>query len=204
MQNNQASLTEREMWDQAIQKYQDYRFSLSPEFMQSYRNHPNVLTALLSRYKFAARLAARQGSTVLELQCGDGVGAAILGEQADSYVGVDADPAKIRVATSNFSDPRYRFLAEPFLGKNYGRFSLLVAFGLEHPAALTTVIDNLADSGVCILGLQQREDQQLFASCLKQYFSQVFSFGMSHEVVHTNLAACNYYLLLACLKKSNL
>jgi methylase of polypeptide subunit release factors len=60
---------------------------------------------VLSRYKFAAKMACR-GRSVLELGCGEGIGAPILAELATCYVGVDMDAPAIETARANWTDAR--------------------------------------------------------------------------------------------------
>ena len=88
----------------------------------------------LHRYIFAKSFA--QGKRVLDLASGEGYGAVLLAEVAESVVGVDIDPQAIQHATSRYLRPNLKFLEGsildiPLQGENL--FDLVICFeAIEH------------------------------------------------------------------------
>jgi ubiquinone/menaquinone biosynthesis C-methylase UbiE len=86
----------------------------------------------LSRYRFAANIAAHLGSVanILDIGCGAGYGTAVLAEHASSATGIDLAPDAIAYARSNYIHPGLQFLpgsatALPFADAS---FDLVTAF----------------------------------------------------------------------------
>ena len=108
--------SEKEGWDSSVALFGNHRMRLGSFSSSLCRFNPKEFLNLLARYKFAAKLACKRG-TILELGCGDGVGATILGENIASYLGIDPDPEAIQVAIANtaqsFAPQKYRFLCDP-------------------------------------------------------------------------------------------
>ena len=86
----------------------------------------------------------------------------------------------------------------------------------DEEAFFKTIITNLEDHGVCIIGTPNENSSQhasesskkghvnLFTAerlynALSQYFHNVFLFGMNDEVVHTGFyPMCHYLLAIGC------
>ncbi len=187
---------------------------------------PKRLGFVLARYRFAADLAAR-GRRILELGCSEGIGVPILAEKSADYTGVDFDRDAIGTADSHFSSDRCRFVAADFLGRRFGSFgtvlSLDVIEHISHEDELRfwqTVLDNLDDDGICIVGTPN-STSQAFASeasrlghvniftedrlktTMEIFFQHVFIFSMNDEIVHSGFPSMAHYLLaLACEKRT--
>jgi 2-polyprenyl-3-methyl-5-hydroxy-6-metoxy-1,4-benzoquinol methylase len=197
----------------------------SDHWSYNFRNDPKRLAFVLSRYKFAARMASNK-RTVLELGCGEGIGATILGEAAASYTGVDMDDVAIISARQNFSSKHYTFIYDNFMEKNYGLFQTIVSMDVvEHiyPQHETiyfeTVANNLADDGIAIIGTPNITSapyasqasnlghvnlfsQQRLKQALESYFHNVFPFAMNDEILHTGYAPMAHYIIcVACNRK---
>lgn len=199
--------TERELWDQASRKYENFKLELGDHWTHLYRRDPRKLGVFLSKYKFSARMACKQGSTVLELGCGEGLGASILGEHAHRFVGVDQNDSVIQSARNNLNGEKYSFITDHYLGKTYGTFSTVIGFNVDsHLTSQTeslyfdTLVQNLAESGICLTGALSANQKSL-SSEMARCFRQVFFFGMSDEMVHTALPNCDYVLCMGFLKK---
>jgi ubiquinone/menaquinone biosynthesis C-methylase UbiE len=88
----------------------------------------------LHRYILARSFA--QGKRVLDLASGEGYGAVLLAEVAESVVGLDIDPQTIQHATSRYLRPNLKFLEGsildiPLQGENL--FDLVICFeAIEH------------------------------------------------------------------------
>ena len=78
----------------------------------------------------------------------------------------------------------------------YGAFDAIVCLNMEE-AYLSTLLDNLSDNGIAVLGASGFSDEKL-----KNYFHQVFCFGMSDEIVHTAVdPVSGYRLFVACHRR---
>jgi SAM-dependent methyltransferase len=111
------------------------------------------------RYAFARRFA--HGRRVLDVACGEGYGAALLGAVAASVVGVDIDIATIENARSTYGDgTRVRFVAASgtSLPLSSGSFEVIVSFetiehldAAEQPGMLAEFARVLSPEGVLVI-----------------------------------------------------
>lgn len=217
--------TEKLLWNSTTEMLGNEKASWGDHWSFNFRNDPKRLAFVLSRYKFCAKMACKNGS-ILELGCSSGIGATILGEQAVSYKGVDLDEQALKTAQQNFSSPKYSFVFDDFMGKVYGKFTTVISLDvvehifLEHEELyFQTIMDNLDQNGICIIGTPNITasayaseysklghvnlySQERLSSVLKKYFHQVLSFGMNDEIMHTGYSAMAHYLLcVGCHRK---
>src|SRR5258706_14128575 len=89
--------SEARLWRGVVELMGERRKTLGPASSARLRREPQEIASDLARYKFAARMLGR-GRRVLELGCGEGLGAPILSEFARSYTGTDRNPASIASA----------------------------------------------------------------------------------------------------------
>lgn len=95
------------------------------------------------RYALAARVSA--GARVLDLACGEGFGAALLGAQAHEVVGVDIDPQTVAHAATQYRRDNLHFtvgsMIDPELLAGTPAFDVITCFeALEHVEDQGTVI----------------------------------------------------------------
>ncbi len=185
---------------------------------------PRHLLFTFARYKHAARLLPRRpGKAVLELGCGEGLGAFFLAEGAGRVLGVDFDAAALEAARAACDLPGVDFRRADFLGTAFGAFDGVVSLDvIEHiapeaeEAFLQTLTANLAPGGVCVVGTPNATAQahasqgsrighvnlytgeRLYES-LTRHFANAFVFGINDETLHTGfLPMCHYLLAAAC------
>ena len=89
------SFQARQQWQQVRDRFDGPNWKLGRHWSYNLCVDPKRLGFVLSRYKFAAKMACA-GHDVLELGCSEGIGTAILAESARSYTGVDLDAEAIR------------------------------------------------------------------------------------------------------------
>ena len=114
------------------------------------------------RYLWAAALTG--GRRVLDLASGEGFGAAILAETAESVTGVDIDPTTVEHARLNYEAPNLRFEVGSALDLSEfgdGAFDAVVAFEMiEHlrdHERLLAEIDRVVDpEGIVIISTPDR------------------------------------------------
>ncbi len=189
------------------------------------RTDPKRFAFVLSRYKFAAKMACA-GRSVIELGCSEGLGTPILAEFATAYLGVDMDAEAIEAAKTNWSGKDVRFECHDFLGKQYGSFGAAVSLDVvEHirrdvePSYFDTIAANLDDDGIAVVGTPNKtsdayaspmskaghinlfEGPRLY-DAMRRIFHNVFIFGINDEVVHTGFTPMAHYLVaVGCNKR---
>lgn len=219
--------SELETWEKTAQMLGEDSLQWSDHWSYNFRNDPKRLPFVLSRYKFAAKMGGI-GRTILELGCGEGIGAPILSESAISYTGVDLDDTAIASARKNFqsSGSKYQFIYDDFMGKIFGSYSLVVSLDvIEHiypehePLYFETILKNLNENGIAIIGTPNITaapyaskaselghvnlfDQKRLKETLERHFHNVFPFGINDEIVHTGYSPMAHYIIcLACNRR---
>jgi 2-polyprenyl-3-methyl-5-hydroxy-6-metoxy-1,4-benzoquinol methylase len=187
---------------------------------------PKRLGFVLSRYKFAAKMARRQ-KRILELGCSEGIGTPILAEFATHYTGVDMDASAIATARENWTNDKREFIEANFLGRCFGTFDSIVSLDvIEHihreyePLFFDTVAQNLGADGTCVVGTPNITsaryasigsqlghvnlyDAARLEAAMRTVFHNVFMFGINDEIVHTGYAPMTHYqMCLGCNKRT--
>jgi SAM-dependent methyltransferase len=128
---------------------------LGPETSRLLREDPLALAALLARYKFAAKMAVRD-RPVLELGCGEGLGARILAEPAGAYLGVDTSGPALAAARDAFGSGTCRFQETGSLDQVFGAFGTVVCLDAARlppgPGLARILAASTEEHGRCILG----------------------------------------------------
>jgi len=222
-----GNIREQDLWEQVTRMLGNGRIVLGQHWSYNVHNDPKRLAFVLSRYKFAAKMACK-GRRVLELGCSEGLGAPILSEFADRYTGIDLDSEAVAAAVANWQDDRCTFVVGDFLGRQLGTFDSIVSLDvIEHidparePLFFDTIRQNLDTDGICVIGTpnltsapyasaaSQQGHVNLFDAgrlrrVMEQVFHNVFLFGMNDEVVHTGFSPMAHYLLaVGCYRRKD-
>ncbi len=223
---SEPASAEKVLWDKVTAMLGDNKKVLGRHWAYNILQDPKRLAFVLSRYKFAAKMAGR-GRRVLELGCSEGIGTPILAEFAAHYTGVDMDAPAIDTAKANWENEKCRFVEADFLGHSYGSFDVIVSLDvIEHihveyePLFFDTVRKNLGDDGICLVGTPNVTsaayaspasqaghvnlyDAGRLETAMRTVFHNVFMFGLNDEVVHTGYAPMTHYLMaLGCSKRT--
>ncbi|CAM2007645.1 class I SAM-dependent methyltransferase [Acanthopleuribacter pedis] len=200
-------------------------FTLSQHWTFNLMDDPKRLAFVMARYQFVVDMCT-PNSSVIELGCSEGIGLPLLLEKADRYTGVDIDGPALEFARKNWPDPRFTFLEDDVLGKQFGTFDCVFSLDVvEHIEQarehlfFEAVHQNTAETGIAVVGTPnlsaeayQSESSRIghinlfsakrLKACLQTYFHHVFLFGMNDELVHTGYHnMCHYLIALACNKK---
>ncbi|HIK00196.1 TPA: class I SAM-dependent methyltransferase [archaeon] len=202
----------------------DYQFEseiiqLGPWSSYSLLHDPKHMCFVLSRYKFCAKMLEGKRS-VLEIGCGDGLGAPIVAQSVKSLYCIDWDERLIKNnmgRLSNIKNIEFHTLdiTEKVLNKKFaGIFSIDVIEHLD-PKVEKKFMQNscksLTDDGVCIIGTPNitaekyathrssvqhinLKSHTTLRKLLSRYFRNVFIFSMNDEVVHTGFYPMAHYL----------
>lgn len=192
----------------------------------NWREDPKRLSFVLARYKFVSKMLSNFGR-VAEIGCGDGFASRIVSSEVNYYLGTDFDPIFIAAAKKDL--PKYEygmdFVVHDILSGTIpdspfdGIFACDV---LEHidPSMEHTLFSNincsLSPSGVVMIGtpslssqkyasprskaghINCKSGEELRKLC-RNYFSNVFLFGMNDEVIHTGYLEMSHYYFVICL-----
>lgn len=114
-------------------------------FLPWVSGYPIMSYEHLHRYRFATELV--RGKKVLDLACGEGYGAHMLAQEAESVIAVDIDLASVRHATNRYAGGNLRFLAGSVTQlaiRGTGRFDVIVCFeALEHVVDHAGLVDEV-------------------------------------------------------------
>jgi cyclopropane fatty-acyl-phospholipid synthase-like methyltransferase len=187
---------------------------------QVWYDDPRRICFCLSRYKFVAKMLSGKGR-VLEIGCGDAIGARIVLQEVGSVCAVDFDPVFVRDVHDRMTD-RWKFeckVHDILSGPVPGEFDAAYTMDLlEHlpekyeKRFLSNIAESLVHSGVLIVGtpsIQSQayaseqskkghincKDHNALRELMQNHFENVFLFSMNDEVVHTGFYAMAHYLI---------
>jgi 2-polyprenyl-3-methyl-5-hydroxy-6-metoxy-1,4-benzoquinol methylase len=205
-------------------------FAMGPYSSYTYRHDPRHLLFTLARYKFCAKMLEGRQS-ILEVGCGDAVGASILLQTVRKLHAVDLEPAIIEDnIRRNTLGASVTFQALDLTTSSpSGRFDGIISLDvIEHiPAELEAafienIVRTLSCDACCIIGTPNITSQQYASEnstqghinlkdhhSLKQlllpFFGQVFLFSMNDEVIHTGYYPMAHFIFaLAVSPKQSL
>lgn len=195
----------------------------------SYRESPLDFFIMLARYKFAARLLDKN-SRVLEVGCGHGLGSVFLAKFSEVVYATDVDEKLIKHCKREYKDiQNLNFfqldILNPSADWNFREeFDAVIMLDvIEHflKSEAIQVFENihqfLKPRGFLIIGTPNKAsekfaskrrksthpfeyDFETFKNLLKKYFSRVFLFSMTDEVVSTSFPQLAWYFMGLCVK----
>jgi 2-polyprenyl-3-methyl-5-hydroxy-6-metoxy-1,4-benzoquinol methylase len=216
-------------WDNVMQVFGDSSLTLAPMYAHMALNNPRHLLFTLARYKFAARML-EPGRThdILELGCSEGFGTLLLAEGGNRVTGIDFDQKSIEHAQTSLSASGIDFRHADFLNDEpFGEFDAIISLDvIEHiersreQEFFQSIVRNLRPDGFAVIGTPNEAASahasemskvghinlftaERLASTARQWFRNVFIFGMNDEILHTGFYPMTHYVfILACGKRS--
>ena len=190
---------------------------------QAWYDDPKRLGFTLARYKFVAKMLS--GSQhVLEVGCADAFGTRVVVQEVKKLTAVDFDPVFVEDTNARMSE-RWVFecrVHDMLTGPVKGDFDAAYALDvLEHilPENEERFLRNMAQplrpQGVMIIGMPSLESQPYASplskeghvncktmpdlkALMQRFFTNVFTFSMNDEVVHTGYHKMAHYLFALC------
>jgi len=220
----------REAWNKVTDLNHPEGFTLGPVNASTWLRDPRHMGFMLARYKFAAKMM-RRCMSILEVGCGEGLGAFMLVRDTPARVlGIDFDAAQIAYAQANL-EPHgqgrlsFRCGDAAAEAQTAGPFDGLLCLDvIEHvePAEERRFLENctahLQPGAVAVFGTPNIASDafasppsraghinlftpERFAETLEAHFQHVFPFSMNDEMVHTGYAHMAHYLLALCVRR---
>ena len=220
----------REAWNKVTDLNHPEGFTLGPVNASTWLRDPRHMGFMLARYKFAANMM-RRCMSILEVGCGEGLGAFMLVRDTPARVlGIDFDAAQIAYAQANL-EPHgqgrlsFRCGDAAAEAQTAGPFDGLLCLDvIEHvePAEERRFLENctahLQPGAVAVFGTPNIASDafasppsraghinlftpERFAETLEAHFQHVFPFSMNDEMVHTGYARMAHYLLALCVRR---
>lgn len=213
-------------WDEVKELLGNDRVTLGPVASHSWLHQPEHLAFQLSRYRAAAALIGN-ALNVLEIGCGEGIGAGILAKNREMYVGIDTDAEAIAVANAMSLDGgrrRTTFLRSDVLsweGTDDPPADAVVSLDvIEHipndreADFMRAAVGALTEHGVFVVGTPNKAFEHLQSpqsraghintytherlhALMSRYFHVVQSFGMQDTALHLGHVEARHYLLFA-------
>lgn len=192
----------------------------------SWWDDPKRLVFSLSRYKFVSKMIEGYNN-VLEVGCADGFASRIVAQSVNQLTAIDIIHSYIQSAlhSNNSKKPinfiQHDILKAPVLGKFDAVYSLDVLEHIESKLEhvfISNLIQNLADFGICIIGMPSIESQKYaselskknhincknqneFKTLMQKYFNVVLPFSSNDEMIHTGYHHMSHYNLMVCTGK---
>lgn len=212
-----------ESWDAAKQVIGNDRVVLGPTASQQWLQAPEHLGMVIARYRASAALIG-DAQSVLELGCGEGIGARILAKGRTRYCGVDSDAESINLARQEYRDDVISFAQLDVLAMGWlpgTAYQALVSLDvIEHVAAqdeeafMNAALEVLVGHGVMVVGTPNAAFDHLASpqskaghintythdrlhTLMSRYFHVVQSFGLQDTALHLGHPEARHYLMFA-------
>lgn len=203
-------------WKKVKDEMVDVEIGFGPALSKMLVQAPESLLQYLSLYKFAAKMIGKD-KRVLNLHCGEGLGAWLLAVECGRCRGVDWKKDNIHAADRSFRDPRISFEdGNDFFDFNDNWDAVVAFLTLEDrhqdrigsiESLLKQSVGALADNGIAIVGLPNiRHDGEsghsfdLLKRLGSHYFHHAFFFGAVNEMVTLSChPLSDYAILIGCI-----
>ncbi|MBF0398911.1 MAG: class I SAM-dependent methyltransferase [Desulfobacterales bacterium] len=189
---------------------------------QIFSENPFGLFLILSRYKFAAKLA-NPSDIVIDIGCGKGIGTTMLAHYCREVVGIDYMEESILTANRRNCLKNLTFKTAD--ARNYSndkKFNLVVSLDvIEHMpqedarALLKNSKELLTTDGFAVIGTPNINSAQYasperrqahvyeysyneFRKLLEEHFKRVIIFSMTDETVNTSFHEMAWYFMALC------
>jgi 2-polyprenyl-3-methyl-5-hydroxy-6-metoxy-1,4-benzoquinol methylase len=207
-------------WTEAKKIIGDRRVTLGPTASQQYLDAPEHLCMVLARYRAAAALIG-DAKNVLELGCGEGIGAGILSRGRGWYTGLDSDEAAIKVAVDHQTCAHSYFDTEDILALNPREipYDAVVSldviehvFRSDESTFMQAATMLMEPHGVCVVGTPSKHAEHLASpqsraghvnlytpdrlrALMAEHFHVVLMMYMQDTAIHFGHPQMAHYLL---------
>lgn len=214
----------KELWLSVHREMKEYDFRLGKGMTQAYIQDPKVIAFIAARYKFVGKMLAGKGA-VLEVGCGDGFGAPMVGQAVQRLYCTDIDEATVADNARrcrhfpNISFQYHDFRAASFEHAVEAAYLVDVIehiYASEEDAFMANIVAALPAHGVLLMGTPNSTAEQYSSPNSRaghvnlkdhkgvrglgeRFFHNVFLFSQNDEVVHTGFYPMAHYLWALCV-----
>ena len=218
---------QKELFEEASSyQFATEQLLLGPWTSYSILTDPKHLGFVLARYKFASKMM-REGGKTLEVGCGDGIGAPVLGAASSEYLGIDVDDRLISDNASRLKKIENLEFAKIDVTtfESTNEYDNVVHIDvLEHldaeleTAFIAKSVQALKSDGIYVCGSPSKYSEAYASpqsalqhinlktapamkALFEPYFNYVWIFSMNDEMVHTGYHPMAHYLFAVCAGK---
>ena len=187
---------------------------------------PRRLGFVFARHKFVSKMLAGFNN-VLEIGCQEGLGSIIVSQAVKNLVAVDffrdhieSCQKRLTGVLRNVEFRGHDMLDGPIEGTFDGAFSMDVVEHIDPQQEyqfMGNITGSLSEHGVLVLGTPSLESQQYasphskashvncksgeaWRALCREFFNNVFIFGMNDEIVHTGFLPMSHYIIALCVQ----
>ena len=213
----------KKLWMSIDNKINPEPVALGRYASEEYIQDPIHLGIVAARYKFCARML-HGFNNVLEVGCGDGFGSPIVASVVKQLTCTDINDPLIEdnknrnIFLKNVTYEYFDFRDQYYPKKFNGIYLIDVIehiYQQEEISFMNNILRSLSEYGTMIIGTPNKTAELYSSPCsreahvnmkdykellylAKQFFNNVFLFGMNDEVLHTGYPSMTHYLWVLC------
>lgn len=175
---------EKECWEKTTNLFGEHHVTINETWSEKFLTDPLAFTKLLTLYKFTKRLI-RAKSHIFEFFCNGGIGATILAEHAQSYLGYDED--NLQHARASVGTEKIQFIEDKQAFDKTAQYDSIVSLSISENATmeyLPYLLSHLKPDGVVFIS-----SPHLIQTDLENLFHRVLPFHLHQAVIQPGWGA---------------